>query len=98
MEHGQQEVQPSIPMGRTWSKLPEDISQRDRLQRPYVNHQRLESHQEVQTPGGEGKQAKGESGQYPSYIRTADPDRLTQISSGSQGVGQTSSPVSSHHS
>ncbi|MBW0543935.1 hypothetical protein O181_083650 [Austropuccinia psidii MF-1] len=75
MEHGQQEVQPGIPLGRTWSKLPEDLSQTDRLQRPYGNHQRLESHQEVQTPGGEGKQDKGESSHYPSYRRTADPDR-----------------------
>ncbi|MBW0491606.1 hypothetical protein O181_031321 [Austropuccinia psidii MF-1] len=39
MEHGQQEVQPMISLGRTWSKLPEDLSQRDRLQRPYDNHQ-----------------------------------------------------------
>ncbi|MBW0482269.1 hypothetical protein O181_021984 [Austropuccinia psidii MF-1] len=61
MEHGQQEVQPSIPPGRTWSKLPEDKSQRDRLQRPYGNHQRLESHQEVQTLGAEGKKDEGES-------------------------------------
>ncbi|MBW0529855.1 hypothetical protein O181_069570 [Austropuccinia psidii MF-1] len=75
MEHGQQEVQPGIPLGRTWIKLPEDISQRDRLQRPYGNHQRLEFHQAVQTPGGEGKQDKGESSHYPSYRRTADPDR-----------------------
>ncbi|MBW0571876.1 hypothetical protein O181_111591 [Austropuccinia psidii MF-1] len=41
MEHGQQEVQPGISLGRTWSKFPEDLSQRDRLQRPYGNHQRL---------------------------------------------------------
>ncbi|MBW0481919.1 hypothetical protein O181_021634 [Austropuccinia psidii MF-1] len=75
MEHGQQEVQPDIPLGRTWSKLPEDLSQRDRLQRPYGNHQRLESHQAVQTPGGEGKQDKGESSHYPSYKRITDPDR-----------------------
>ncbi|MBW0479900.1 hypothetical protein O181_019615 [Austropuccinia psidii MF-1] len=75
IEHGQQEVQPSIPLGRTWSKFPEDLSQRDRLQRPYSNHQRLESHQAVQTPGGEGKQDKGEPSHYPSYRRTADPDR-----------------------
>ncbi|MBW0498634.1 hypothetical protein O181_038349 [Austropuccinia psidii MF-1] len=75
MEHGQQEVQPGIPLGRTWSKFPEDLSQRDRLQRPYCNHQRLESHQAFQTPGGEGKQNKGESSHYPSYRRTADPDR-----------------------
>ncbi|MBW0522891.1 hypothetical protein O181_062606 [Austropuccinia psidii MF-1] len=56
MEHGQQEVQPCIPLGKTCSKLPEDLSQRDRLQRPYGKHQRLEFHQEAQTSGGEGKQ------------------------------------------
>ncbi|MBW0487259.1 hypothetical protein O181_026974 [Austropuccinia psidii MF-1] len=55
MELGQQEVQPGISLGRTWSKLPEDLFQTDRLQRPYHNHQGLESHQEVHTPGGEGK-------------------------------------------
>ncbi|MBW0529392.1 hypothetical protein O181_069107 [Austropuccinia psidii MF-1] len=60
MEPGQQEVQPGIPLGRTWRKLPEDLSQRDRLQRPHGNHQRLESHQEFQTSGGEDKQDKVE--------------------------------------
>ncbi|MBW0493925.1 hypothetical protein O181_033640 [Austropuccinia psidii MF-1] len=55
--------------------MPEDLSQRDRLKRPEGNHQRLESHQEIQTPGGEGKQDKGESSHYPSCRRTADPDR-----------------------
>ncbi|MBW0471494.1 hypothetical protein O181_011209 [Austropuccinia psidii MF-1] len=39
MEHGQQEVQPGIPLGRSWSKFPEDLSQRDRLQRPYGSFQ-----------------------------------------------------------
>ncbi|MBW0557962.1 hypothetical protein O181_097677 [Austropuccinia psidii MF-1] len=75
MEHGQQEVQHSISLGRTWRKLPKDLSQRDRLQGPYGNHQRLESYQEVQTPGGKGKQDKGESSHYPSYRRTVNPDR-----------------------
>ncbi|MBW0488496.1 hypothetical protein O181_028211 [Austropuccinia psidii MF-1] len=75
MENGQQEVQPGIPLGRTWSNFPEDMSQRDRLQRPHGNHQRLESHKAVWTPEGEGKQDKGESSHYPSYRRTADPDR-----------------------
>ncbi|MBW0514565.1 hypothetical protein O181_054280 [Austropuccinia psidii MF-1] len=51
MEHQQQEVKPGISLGITWSKLPEYLSQQDRLQRPYGNHQRLESHQAVQTPG-----------------------------------------------
>ncbi|MBW0480972.1 hypothetical protein O181_020687 [Austropuccinia psidii MF-1] len=31
VEHVQQEVQPSILLGRTWIKLTEDISQRDTL-------------------------------------------------------------------
>ncbi|MBW0533863.1 hypothetical protein O181_073578 [Austropuccinia psidii MF-1] len=75
MEHGKQEVQPSIPLGRTWSKLPEHMSQRNRLQRPYGNHKRLESNQEVQNPAGEGNQDKGESSYYPSYRRTTYPDR-----------------------
>ncbi|MBW0570954.1 hypothetical protein O181_110669 [Austropuccinia psidii MF-1] len=75
MEHVQQEVQPGISLGRTWSKLPEYLSQRDRIQGPYGNHQRLQSSQAVQTPGGKGKQDKGESSHYPSYRRTADPDR-----------------------
>ncbi|MBW0548231.1 hypothetical protein O181_087946 [Austropuccinia psidii MF-1] len=57
MEHGQQEVQTGIPLGRTWSKLPEDLSQRDRLQRPYGNHQRLESHQADQTVGISGQES-----------------------------------------
>ncbi|MBW0569443.1 hypothetical protein O181_109158 [Austropuccinia psidii MF-1] len=40
MENGQQEVQPGNSLGRTWSKLPEDLSQRDKLQGPYGDHQR----------------------------------------------------------
>ncbi|MBW0498202.1 hypothetical protein O181_037917 [Austropuccinia psidii MF-1] len=75
MEHGQEEVKPSISLGRTWSKLPEDLSQRDRLQGPYGNNQRLGSYQAVQTPGGKGKQDKGESSHYPSYGRTVNPHR-----------------------
>ncbi|MBW0528841.1 hypothetical protein O181_068556, partial [Austropuccinia psidii MF-1] len=94
MEQGQQQVQPGNSLGRTWSKFPEYLSQRDRLQGPYRNHQRFESYQEVQTPGGRGNQDKGESSHYPSYRRTADPDRaysdsfrlkmsrLNQLSSG----------------
>ncbi|MBW0514401.1 hypothetical protein O181_054116 [Austropuccinia psidii MF-1] len=75
MEHGQVEVQPGIPLGRTWSKLPKDLSQRDQLKRPSGNNQRLESHQAVQTPLGEGKQDKGEASHYLNYRRTTDPDR-----------------------
>ncbi|MBW0477335.1 hypothetical protein O181_017050 [Austropuccinia psidii MF-1] len=36
---------------------------------------RIESHKAVQTPGEEGNQDKGESSNYTSYRRTAEPDR-----------------------
>ncbi|MBW0476932.1 hypothetical protein O181_016647 [Austropuccinia psidii MF-1] len=56
------------------------MSQRDILQRTYGNHQRMEYHQAVQTSGGEGNQDKGESSHYPSYCRTAEPDRAYSYS------------------
>ncbi|MBW0507646.1 hypothetical protein O181_047361 [Austropuccinia psidii MF-1] len=74
MEHGQQDVQPGISLGRNWRKLPENLSQRDRLQRRYNNYQRLEFYQAVQTPGGKGTEDKGESSHYPTYRRTVNPD------------------------
>ncbi|MBW0472507.1 hypothetical protein O181_012222 [Austropuccinia psidii MF-1] len=74
MEYGQQDVQPGIPLGRTWTKFPEDLSQREILRGPYGNNQRLESDKAVQPPGGEGKHDNGDSSHYPSYRQTADPD------------------------
>ncbi|MBW0512323.1 hypothetical protein O181_052038 [Austropuccinia psidii MF-1] len=68
-EYEQQEVQPGIPLGRTWSKLPEDLSQRDRLQRPYGNHQRLESHQAVQTLGGSFQEKTRIQGQKQDHLQ-----------------------------
>ncbi|MBW0472905.1 hypothetical protein O181_012620 [Austropuccinia psidii MF-1] len=52
------------------------MSEIGRLQRPCGNYQGLESHHTVQTPGGEGKQDKGESSHYSRYRRTIDPDRV----------------------
>ncbi|MBW0572895.1 hypothetical protein O181_112610 [Austropuccinia psidii MF-1] len=43
MEHGQPDVKPSFTLDRTWRGLPEDLSQRDTLQRSYGNNQRMES-------------------------------------------------------
>ncbi|MBW0488384.1 hypothetical protein O181_028099 [Austropuccinia psidii MF-1] len=43
MKHGKQEVQPAFTLGRTWGRLPEDMSQTDTFKIPYGNHQRLES-------------------------------------------------------
>ncbi|MBW0542278.1 hypothetical protein O181_081993 [Austropuccinia psidii MF-1] len=74
-EHGQKEVQARITLGRTGTKLPEDMSQRDTLQRSYHNKQSMESQQEVETPGGEGNQDKGRSSHYPRYRRKIEPDK-----------------------
>ncbi|MBW0504737.1 hypothetical protein O181_044452 [Austropuccinia psidii MF-1] len=70
MEHGQQEVQPSITLGRTWSEVPEDTSQIDTLQRSYGNRQRMKSQKAVQALRGEENQDKGRSSHYPIYRRT----------------------------
>ncbi|MBW0541799.1 hypothetical protein O181_081514 [Austropuccinia psidii MF-1] len=75
MDHGPQEVQTSIPLSRTWSKFPENMSQRDTFQSSYGNHQRMESQQAVQNPGGDENQDKRDSSHYPSYRRTDEPDR-----------------------
>ncbi|MBW0497770.1 hypothetical protein O181_037485 [Austropuccinia psidii MF-1] len=98
MEHGKQDFQPGIPLGRTWIKLPEDLSQRDKLQRPYGNHQRLESHQAVQTPGSEANRIRENQATIQSIEEQLTQIGNTQIPSGSQGVDQTSSSVASHHS
>ncbi|MBW0473724.1 hypothetical protein O181_013439 [Austropuccinia psidii MF-1] len=89
IEHGKQDVLSSFTLGRTWSKLSEDMPQR-----PYENHQRLQSQQEIQTLRREGSQNKGESSHNTGYRGAMDPEReysdslkitrsrTTQLSSG----------------
>ncbi|MBW0577984.1 hypothetical protein O181_117699, partial [Austropuccinia psidii MF-1] len=91
IDHGQQEVQPSITLGRTWSKFPEDMSQRDILQRPYSNHQRMESHQEVQTPGKRETRIRKNQATIQDIEEQLKQTSPTLISSGSQGVDQPTS-------
>ncbi|MBW0491251.1 hypothetical protein O181_030966 [Austropuccinia psidii MF-1] len=50
MGHGQKEVQPRISLGRTWRKFPEDMSQRDQLQRTYGNDQRNQQISDQESP------------------------------------------------
>ncbi|MBW0475704.1 hypothetical protein O181_015419 [Austropuccinia psidii MF-1] len=93
MEHGQQEVQPSITRGRTWSKLTEDMSQRNNLQRPYGNHNRQLKILEESKTGIRESQATIQG--IEEQLNQTEP---TLIPSGSQGVDQPSSPVDSYHS
>ncbi|MBW0573622.1 hypothetical protein O181_113337 [Austropuccinia psidii MF-1] len=94
MEHGKQDIQPGFKFGTIWRKLPEDMSERYIFQRPYGNHQRLESQEAVQTLRGKGSQDKGGLSCNPRYRREMDPERAysdsfmltrirkTQLSSG----------------
>ncbi|MBW0491849.1 hypothetical protein O181_031564 [Austropuccinia psidii MF-1] len=81
------EIIPTLPFTFQFNKnlKPEDWKDMDQVLQLHpllkdlfqlrMDNKRLESHQAVQTPGGEGKQDKGESIHYASYRRTADPDR-----------------------
>ncbi|MBW0538622.1 hypothetical protein O181_078337 [Austropuccinia psidii MF-1] len=75
MENGKQDLKPSFTLGSTWVNLPEDMSKRDTFKRPYGNHKRLESKQEVQNTGGKGSKNKGESIHYPIHRKTFNPQR-----------------------
>ncbi|MBW0462097.1 hypothetical protein O181_001812 [Austropuccinia psidii MF-1] len=70
-----QDVQPAFTPGGTWGNILEDISQRKISQRPYGNHQRLDSQQPVQTLRREGKQEKEEPSHNQGYRRAMDPER-----------------------
>ncbi|MBW0531048.1 hypothetical protein O181_070763 [Austropuccinia psidii MF-1] len=50
MDHGEQDVQPSITVGRTWRKFPEDMLQRDRLQDPMVESSYYSSYRRTTDP------------------------------------------------
>ncbi|MBW0472389.1 hypothetical protein O181_012104 [Austropuccinia psidii MF-1] len=103
MENRKQYFQPGSTLGRTWVKLPEDISQRT-----YQNHKRLESKQEIKTLRRVGSQNKGEAKNNPGFRGAMNPERAysesfmltrsrkTQLSSGfipliiQQSIGQES--------
>ncbi|MBW0478319.1 hypothetical protein O181_018034 [Austropuccinia psidii MF-1] len=70
MEHGQQEVKPSIPLGRTW----------------------------IKTSGGGATRIRENQATIQAIEEQLTQTGNTQIPSGSQGVGQTSSPEASNYS
>ncbi|MBW0460701.1 hypothetical protein O181_000416 [Austropuccinia psidii MF-1] len=74
------------------------MSQSDTLQSPYGNHQRSESQQGFQTPGGEGSQDKGESSHYPIHRRTIEPYIAYSNSFRLKRTKPTRLSVASHHS
>ncbi|MBW0502384.1 hypothetical protein O181_042099 [Austropuccinia psidii MF-1] len=97
MKNGHKKVQPSITLGRAWSKFPEDISQRDILHRSYGNYQMMQYQQEVQTPGGEETRIRENQATSQAIEEQLNQTGPSLISSGSQGVKQQDSPVVSHH-
>ncbi|MBW0472797.1 hypothetical protein O181_012512 [Austropuccinia psidii MF-1] len=98
MEHGQQEVQPGIPLGRFWSEFPEDLSQRDRLQRPMVITKGWNPTRKFRLLELRENRIRENQATIQAIEEQLTQTAHTQISSGSQGVDQTSSLVASQHS
>ncbi|MBW0549541.1 hypothetical protein O181_089256 [Austropuccinia psidii MF-1] len=98
IEHGQQEVQPSISLGRTWSNLQEDLSQRDILQGPYGNTQGWNPTRHFRLLEARANRMRENQATIQAIEEQLTQTGPTQIPSGSQGAGQTSSPVASRHS
>ncbi|MBW0591340.1 hypothetical protein O181_131055 [Austropuccinia psidii MF-1] len=98
MEHGQKEDQPGIRLGRAWRKFPEDLAQKDRLQRPHGNHKRLESPRQFRLLEVSENRIRKNQATIQAIEEQLTQTGHTQIPSGSKGVGQISSPVASHHS
>ncbi|MBW0485792.1 hypothetical protein O181_025507 [Austropuccinia psidii MF-1] len=97
MENGQQKVQQSIPLGRTWSKFQEDMSQRDRIQRLMVitkscNPTRQFRHLEERETRIRENQAT-----IQAIEEQLNQTGHTQIPSCSQVVGQAGSQVASNN-
>ncbi|MBW0534992.1 hypothetical protein O181_074707 [Austropuccinia psidii MF-1] len=98
IENGQQEVQLRIPLGRTWSKFPEDMYQRDRLQRIYGKNKVWNPTRKFRLLEEMATRIRDNQATIQAIEEQLTQRGNTQIPSGSQGVGQNSSPVASHHS
>ncbi|MBW0460939.1 hypothetical protein O181_000654 [Austropuccinia psidii MF-1] len=98
MENGQQEVQPSFKLGRAWSRLPEDMSQRDTFQRTYGNKQRIESQKEVKLLEERAARRRENQATIQAIEEKLNQTEHTLIPSGPQGIRQPESKMASHHS
>ncbi|MBW0461036.1 hypothetical protein O181_000751 [Austropuccinia psidii MF-1] len=98
MENGQQEVQPGIPLGRTWSKFPEDMSQRDRLKDLIVITKCCNPTRKFRLLAVRANRIRENQAIIQAIEEQLTQTVHTQIPSGSQGAGQISSPVASYHS
>ncbi|MBW0512166.1 hypothetical protein O181_051881 [Austropuccinia psidii MF-1] len=98
IEHGQQEVQHSIPLGRTWSKFSDNMSQRDTLQRPYGITKGWNPNRKFRLLEERESRIRENQATIQAIEEKLTQTGNTQIPSGSQGVRQTISPVPSHHS
>ncbi|MBW0477180.1 hypothetical protein O181_016895 [Austropuccinia psidii MF-1] len=98
MEHVQRGVKSSITLGRTWSKFPEYMSQRNTLQRSYGNDQRMELQQAVKTPEERATRIRENKATIQGIEKQLNQTEPNIIPSGSQGVNQPESQVASHHS
>ncbi|MBW0492006.1 hypothetical protein O181_031721 [Austropuccinia psidii MF-1] len=91
MEHGQQDAQPSIPLGRSWSKLPEEMSQRDRLQRLMEITKGWNPTRKFRLLEERATRIREKQATIQAIEEQLNQTGPTLITSGSQGVDQTRS-------
>ncbi|MBW0478678.1 hypothetical protein O181_018393 [Austropuccinia psidii MF-1] len=97
LENGQKRFQPRITLLRACGKPPQEISQRDTLQRPYGNHQRLGSQQEFQILAEREARMRENQATIQAIEEQLNKKEHTLIPSGSQGVKKPDYLVGSHH-
>ncbi|MBW0565126.1 hypothetical protein O181_104841 [Austropuccinia psidii MF-1] len=98
MKHGQQEVQPGISLGRTWSKFPEDLSQKIDFKDLMVITKGWNPTRQFRLLEARAQRIRDNQATIQAIEEWLTQTGPTQIPSGSQGEGQISSPVASHHS
>ncbi|MBW0460757.1 hypothetical protein O181_000472 [Austropuccinia psidii MF-1] len=89
MKHGRQKILTKLPLTRTRNKFPEGFSQRDIFQRHHQIHQKVESEQEAQTPGGKGRNYQRDQRYYPIYGREMKTERSYTYSFSLTGNGKS---------
>ncbi|MBW0478579.1 hypothetical protein O181_018294 [Austropuccinia psidii MF-1] len=98
MEHGQQEAQPGIPLGRTWSKLPEIFLKEIDFKSIMVITEGLNPTRQFRLLEVRASRIRENQATIQAIEEQMTQTGNTHIPSGSQGAGQISSLVASYHS
>ncbi|MBW0474324.1 hypothetical protein O181_014039 [Austropuccinia psidii MF-1] len=97
MEHGQQEVKPSITLGRTWSKFPEDMFNEIPFKYLMIITKGWNPNRQFKLLEERATRIRENQSTIQAIEEQLNQTEPTIIPSGSQGVNQPDSPVAPHH-